>query len=184
MQWRSPSTSTRHQAKVGAEPLSYMSGHDSGGWHGRSQTFRTGRPPVGGLYFFDVSGTLHELTGTWAVMKNSSPELETRVSCSWSQPTTGDPHALGGGQCGAQRRPDLQHIRTQTGSFAKQTLALEVRSPWLCSSFSLLFAAHVGVAIRVHSARVALGCSTFPTFSSRFAQTQTIQGHGKTKSSG
>ena len=104
--------------KLGAEQLSYMSGHDSGGWQaGPGQTFRTGRHPVGGLSFLDVSGTVHELTGTWAVMRNSrSPQLETRVSCSWSKPTTADPHEVGGAQCGALQRPDLQHIRTQTGS--------------------------------------------------------------------
>ena len=34
---------------------------------------------------------------------------ETPVSCAGSRPTACDPHALGGSQCGDQRRPDLEH---------------------------------------------------------------------------
>ena len=33
------------------------------------------------------------------------------VSCSGGRPTTCAPHALGGAQCGEQRRPDLKHIK-------------------------------------------------------------------------
>ena len=39
--------------------------------------------------------------------------FETRVSRSWGRPTTCDPHALCGAQYGAQRRPDLKHIKTR-----------------------------------------------------------------------
>ena len=39
--------------------------------------------------------------------------FETRVSCSGVRPSTFDLDALGGAQCGEQRRPDWKHIKTK-----------------------------------------------------------------------
>ena len=43
------------------------------------------------------------------MMTAGEKQPSTPVSCSGGRPITCDPHALGGDQCGEQRRPDLKH---------------------------------------------------------------------------
>ena len=68
--------------------------------------------PRGGLCFHDVAGMC---TNPWAhgLPGGIQAQSETRVSCSGGRPTTFDPHALDGAQCGEQRRLDLKHIKTR-----------------------------------------------------------------------
>ena len=47
------------------------------------------------------------------VRRNSSPDCETRDSCTEGRPNTCDPHFLGGAQPGEQRRPVLENSKTK-----------------------------------------------------------------------
>ena len=78
-------------------------------------------------------GTMHEFTGTWAPRRNAGSWHEKapmQVSCSVVRTTASDPHALGCGECGEQRGPDLNHSTTShrgVGEFVRRVQSLKNR---------------------------------------------------------
>ena len=82
-----------------------------------------GRPLVGGFSFHDVSGMFmisvaHSVPGGIQARGMRRRPLQAWVSRSGGRTPACDPHALGGAQCGEQRRPDLKHIKTTRRAMA------------------------------------------------------------------
>ena len=88
---------------------------------GLGQSFRTGRPLVGGLCFHGVSGLCMNHLAHWQPRGIQGPGCMRHQSLALGgRPTTCDRHALGGAQDGEQRGPDLKHIKPNKASSASR----------------------------------------------------------------